>query len=72
MKFPYQRPTRFNYDLETTLITGKKKKRKLWKFVNETIKTPCLYIDCKSSVHLLLSPKTMAPGDHVNRKSDNR
>lgn len=26
MKFPYQRPTRFNYDLETTLITGKKKK----------------------------------------------
>lgn len=26
MKFPYQRPTNFNYDLETTLITGKKKK----------------------------------------------
>lgn len=26
MKFPYQRPTRFNYDLETTLISGKKKK----------------------------------------------
>lgn len=26
MKFPYQRPTRFNYDLETTLITGKKEK----------------------------------------------
>lgn len=24
-KFPYLRPTNFNYDLETTLITGKKK-----------------------------------------------
>lgn len=69
MKFPYQRPTNFNYDLKATLITDLKKK---WKFDNETIKTPCLYIDCKSSVHLLLSPKTMPPGDHVNRKSDER
>lgn len=25
-KFPYLRPTNFNYDFETTLITGKKKK----------------------------------------------
>lgn len=25
MKFPYQRPTNFNYDLKATLITGKKK-----------------------------------------------
>lgn len=24
MKFPYQRPTNFNYDLKATLITGKK------------------------------------------------
>lgn len=27
MKFPYQRPTNFNYDLKATLITDKKKKR---------------------------------------------
>lgn len=25
MKFPYQRPTNFNYDLKATLITDKKK-----------------------------------------------
>lgn len=68
MKFPYQRPTNFNYDLKATLITDKKK---TWKFDNETIKTPCLYIDCKSSVHLLLSPKTMPPGITLTESQTN-
>lgn len=29
MKFPYQRPTNFNYDLKATLITDKKKNVKV-------------------------------------------